>query len=197
MNYSNEYDMIRKIIMEETLYLMHFIGEVVDVDDTLKSGRIKVTIPDLGFSTPDVGIWCNPRQGMSLIVPKVGTWAEIYFINGDRTRPVYLYPVTEIAGHKVKSYKGNPQQKILFEDQNDGNKNIQVTKDGELVIFNGEEQIILGNTFIDWLSDFVTSKYNDHTHPYVDTPVGPSVTSPPGVPAVEPTNVLSEFVKTK
>ncbi len=61
------------------------------------------------------------------------------------------------------------------------------------MIYNGTEQIILGNSFMDWLSDFIGAKYNVHIH--TDSVGG--VTTVPTVLAVEPSNILSEVVKTK
>jgi hypothetical protein len=44
------------------------------------------------------------------------------------------------------------------------------------------EPIVLGNVLLTLLKTFVQS-YNQHMHPYVDTPVGPSVTQPTMLPA--------------
>lgn len=43
--------------------------------------------------------------------------------------------------------------------------------------------------------DSFKSTFDSHTHPYVDTPIGPSVTSPPAVPSTPTGNIASSKVK--
>jgi hypothetical protein len=171
------YGEIIKIIDEETLYLRHFVGEIVDIDDELKKGRVKVTLPELGMDTPSLAIWCNPRQGSSMIVPKVGQWAEVYFINGDRMRPVYLYPASEIKDNTLKNYTGDTKEKYLFEDSDSKSNNIKYNQsEKEITIFDGEDYAVKYNelkTAFDQLKDdfdnFVNTVYNVHVH-VVTTP---------------------------
>ena len=209
------YSIIKDIIDEETLYLRHFVGEIVDINDILNKGRIKIAIAELGFDTPDLGIWCNPRQGNSLTLPKVGQYAEVYFLNGDRTRPVYLYPVSEIQGNTPQNYT-TTSDNIIFEDPNNPDAFIKYDsavqllqmfndpnsfkidyQNGIVTILNGTESFVLGDSFLSWLNNFITTIFNLHTHPYVDTPVGASVTSPPTQQGTSPTNILSQFIKGK
>jgi len=150
MNANNDdlYEIIQQMIEEETLYLRHFIGEVAVTNDSLKKGRVKVMIKELGFDTPDLGIWCYPRQSHSMSVPAVKSWVEVYFINGERERPVYLYPATEIIGNILKSYKGDPKEHILFESPENKNHNIKFDSKEKLLTFlNGSESFVLGDTF--------------------------------------------------
>lgn len=60
-----------------------------------------------------------------MIVPEIGKYAEIYFMNADSGRPVYIYPVTEIQGELLKNYTGNAKEKILFEDALNKSSNIK------------------------------------------------------------------------
>lgn len=106
---------INQIIRDETRWLRHYPAQVVDIDDELEKGRVKVTIPELGFDTADQGLWCNPRQGNSLSVPLVDEWVEIYFMAGNPERPVYLHYPTEVEGMVLKNYTGNPVLRIIFE----------------------------------------------------------------------------------
>jgi len=134
-------------IKRETVYLRHYIGEVVDNEDSLKKGRIKVTLPELGFLSKDLSIWCNPRQGHGLSVPKVGSWVEVYFINGDPEKPVYLYLASEIAENTPKGYTGDVKQHVLFEDPDDENGLILYENNGtKLTFFKGDESFVLGDT---------------------------------------------------
>ena len=135
------YGMILEIIEEETIYLRHYIGEVVDLQDSLKKGRVKITLPDLGMDSADKALWCFPRQGAGITIPKIGSWAEVYFINGDRQKPVYLFPASEIKDNTPKNYSGDVKESILFEDHNSKENNIKYSQsDKTLTIFNGEKE---------------------------------------------------------
>lgn len=158
------YGEILKIIIDETMYLRHYIGEIVDIKDELNKGRVKVTLPELGLDTPDLGLWCNPRQGSSLIVPKVGQWAEVYFINGNRMNPVYLYPTSEIKDNTLKNYTGDTKEKILFEDSDSKANNIKYKQsDKEIIIFDGEDYAVKYNelkTIVEELQNDLTTLKN-------------------------------------
>lgn len=183
------YSMIQEIVEDETLYLRHYIGKIVDVFDALKKGRVKVMIEELGFMTPDTGIWCNPRQGNSLSMPKIGQYAEVYFINNDRSRPVYLYPVAEVIDNTPTKYDGNPLNHVLFEDPNNPASNIKLVN-AQLILFDGVESFVLGDTFLSWLTNFVNVNYNLHVH-------SGGGAGPPTITSTPPTNILSLFTKGK
>jgi len=121
--------LIRKIIAQETIWLRHYIGEVKNTLDPEQLGRVNVTVPMLGFDTEDSGFWCYPRDKNALLTPKAGDWVEVYFLNGDRDRPVYLGKANEIAGMLPKNYDKIATTQILFEDPD--NK-IMLRYDGKL-----------------------------------------------------------------
>ena len=127
-NVNDLYELIQDIVYEETIYLRHYIGKVVDNLDPLKKGRIKITIPELGLDTPDLALWCWPRQGSGLSIPAKGKYAEVYFINGDRTKGAYLYPASEIIDNIPTKYNGKVSTHILFENS----KNKSFSKYNEL-----------------------------------------------------------------
>lgn len=185
---------IEDIIHEETQYMKHYIGRIVDVFDVLKKGRVKVTIEELGFLTPDTGIWCNPRQGNSLSVPKIGQYAEVYFINGDRSRPVYLYPVAEIVDNTPTKYDGNPLNHIIFEDPNNPVSNIKL-QNAQLILFDGTESYVLGDSFLNWLTNYINNIFNLHAHTGVST--GGGTSGPPTLTGTPPSNILSLLIKGK
>lgn len=66
-------------------------GYVVDTDDPLSQGRIKVYIPTLMQSESDA-IWCRPlyQHYTQHIVPKEGDSVAVFFENGDPDLPVYI-----------------------------------------------------------------------------------------------------------
>jgi len=141
------YGELTKIIQRETIYLRHYMGEVVDTNDKLKKGRVKATIPELGFISKDLSIWCNPRQGHSLSVPKVGAWVEIYFLNGDSTMPVYLHLASNVKDNTPKGYTGDTKKHVLFEDPVSEDGIILYDNNGNKITFlKGEESFVLGDT---------------------------------------------------
>lgn len=141
------YGLIQDIIIRETRFLKHYIGEVKNNIDPLAMGRILVTIDELGWSTPDIGAWCYPRDKNSLTTPAIGDWVEVYFIDGDVDRPVYLGVANEIAEMTPKTFDGMPTTHVLFEDPVADANNIKfdgVT--GELSFLSGTESMVLGDT---------------------------------------------------
>jgi len=61
-----------------------------------------------------------PRDKNSLLIPKVGDYVEVYFMAGDRDRPVYLGKVNELAkeiqGDQLpESFDGQPTTQIIYE----------------------------------------------------------------------------------
>ena len=111
MNKRDEYQIIKKIIAEETLYMQHYQGLVLDNQDPLNKGRIKVALYDLGWSQ---GIWAKPRVKIS--VPAVGKWVDVYFINSDKDKPVYLPIAFENQDMLPKNYDGQPTTHVIFEE---------------------------------------------------------------------------------
>lgn len=124
-------DLIVRVIKKEIRWLRHYSGQVVDNADTLNKGRVKVVIPELGFDTADLGMWCFPRQGDSLNVPLLDDWVEVYFRTGDPNQPVYLHYMSE-AQDALSSYDGDTNNRILFESPTTG----------EYIKYNDEEKKI-------------------------------------------------------
>lgn len=149
------------IIKDEFKFWKHYLGQVVDNNDSLSLGRVQVTIPELGFFSQDQAIWAAPRQGNSLSVPLKDEWVEIYFIGGDSNRPVYLHYANEVQGHTPESYTGT-EDRVIFESPktgeyikyNDEDKsleisfsgNINITSNGEVNISNASKINLIGAT---------------------------------------------------
>lgn len=207
----NMYDDIRtyieKVIREETAFLKHYEAQVVDNLDTLSKGRVKVVIPELGFDTPDIGMWCFPRQGNSMNVPDIGDWVEIYFLKGDRNHPRYLHFATEMSGSDLSSYDGQPTTKVIWEDKDTGDhlKYNRLTKDLDfkfsgkfnvtgpikINLLNAAEAFINGTTFNTWITGTLKTLYDAHTHVYNPGPGAPIASSPPATPLTAPSGHLS------
>jgi hypothetical protein len=110
--------LIQRIVLSETIWLRHYTGKILGFADD-NSGMVQVAIYELGCDTPDKAFWCAPRDKMALLTPAVNNWVEVYFLGGDRNRPVYLGIAAEMANQIPKTYDGQPTTQILFEDNND------------------------------------------------------------------------------
>jgi hypothetical protein len=211
-NQNNDlYGMIKQIIIEETIYLRHYIGQIISVSDPLKKGRVQVQLPNLSLDTPDLAMWCWPRQGNSLVNPMIGQYAEVYFVNGDSGYPAYLYPCPEINGNTPILYTG--QNAIIFVDPIVSQNTITYDPNtglydmfGELMkldnrlgtikMAGGNEPFVLGNRLDSWFNETLTQWASTHIHSYMQ-PLFASVSSQTGPSSTTlnaPQNYLSQKV---
>jgi len=201
-------EIIQTLIKEETVFLRHYIGEIVDNKDILNKGRLKITLPEIGMDKPDLALWCFPRQGMQLCIPRIGQYAEVYFINGDRSSPVYNYPVAEITNNTPESYKGIVSDQILYESPNNkdyikyddavGTLEVSLKKElnvlcEKITLLEGDESFVLGDALQSFFDTFIET-LNDHVHTGVTT--GPGSTGPTSG-FLSPTDILSSDIKGK
>jgi len=112
------YKEIRNIILQETVFLRHYIGKVIDINDKERLGRVQVEVLDLGLEGQEEGLWCFPRDKNSMTVPKKDDWVEVYFVRGSCDMPVYMGTANEIKDMVPKNYK-SPITQIIFEDPSD------------------------------------------------------------------------------
>jgi hypothetical protein len=117
----DDLEIIRRMIVHETRYLRHYIGQVQSVDDSASRGRVEVFIPALGWDTPESAIWCWPRDKESLVPPHVGDTVEVYFMDGRPDRPVFLGQVHEVAEQAVADYE-SPTKPVLYQNRVTGDK---------------------------------------------------------------------------
>lgn len=97
---SGIYDKVNEFIVseEDTVLTGKYFGEVVDINDPLRKGRIRVRVYDIfSDNIPDSDIpWAIPDYSYagsikgSFIVPPVGTRVRIEFDKGDIYCPVYI-----------------------------------------------------------------------------------------------------------
>jgi hypothetical protein len=202
------YGEIIEMIRRETRYLRHYWGEVLSTTDQLNRGRVLVSIPALGWNSADTGPWCMPRDKYSMIVPNVGDFVEVYFLEGDRDKPVYLGIVSEITGGTPANYT-TPKERILYQDKDTEDYLLYNSATGELSFivggfkiwqylngiitwFEGSEPFVLGTQLNNYLSNLVT-EFATHIHIGVTTGGGSS-----GVPATgltAPSGLLSSKIK--
>lgn len=162
--------LIERIVNKMTVWNRIYKGQVVDLNDPLKKGRVRVTIYDLGFITADKGFWCSPTEGNSISMPAQGDWVNVYFEAGDRSRPKYFGKSQDMSGQLPNSYDGKPSTHILFEEPSGKQKVIYDANGNTLKVGAGTQAVVLGNAFM--------TLFNSHVH--ATAGVGPPV--PPTVP---------------
>ena len=136
---------IDQVIREETRWLRHYESQVIDNLDPLNRGRVKVTVPELGFDTPDKAMWCFPRQGNSMSVPEKDSWVDVYFVSGDPNKPRYLHYASEMKDMTPTKFDGQPATRVIFESPVT-NESIKYTDGDKVLAFlEGSEHYVLGD----------------------------------------------------
>jgi len=111
------YGIIKDLIAQETRYMRIYDGQVFDVADPLSKGRVHVTIPALGWMTPNEGPWCDPEYiSGGLVVPTVGTWVKIWFLGGDPARPIYGPKLGHVKDSKPSVYADQTTEVIMADE---------------------------------------------------------------------------------
>lgn len=110
---------INKIVNYNLKFLVPREGQVKDLKDPLKKGRVLVVIPALGWDTNDKGAWCSTVDKNLLSTVKIDDWLIIQFVDGDSTTPICIGKSTRIKDQLPKNYDGEPTTHILFESPED------------------------------------------------------------------------------
>jgi len=105
-------------------YMVPREGQVKDINDPEKKGRILIQIPSLGWDTNNKGAWCKPIDKNSLSTIKVNDWAIIQFVDGDPNFPIYIGKSNRIKDQLPKNYDGKSTTHVLFESPNDKIKSV-------------------------------------------------------------------------
>jgi len=113
METKNLEEQIRNIIKQELRYIKSYIGQVIDVEDPLKRGRVKCYVLELGWIDGESSIWVNPRYTKSMLKLKNDDYVKVSFMNGDRTRAYYEGIIQELKEMYPENYDGTKQ--VLFE----------------------------------------------------------------------------------
>jgi hypothetical protein len=104
---------IRDIVKQELRYIKTYVGQVVDVEDPLKRGRVKCYVLELGWIDGESSIWVNPSNTKSMLKLKKDDYVRIGFMNGDRTRAYFTGMAQEIKEMYPENFDGTKQ--VLFE----------------------------------------------------------------------------------
>jgi len=106
--------LIQEIVIQETRFLRHYVGQIVDTNDPNNKGCVRAIIPYLGWFSSSQAPWCFPRDKRGMIVPKVNDWVEVYFMGGEKDHPVYLGIANEMKDQVTKSYTDTSKD-VIFE----------------------------------------------------------------------------------
>lgn len=205
------YGVICEIVRQETLYLRHYIGEVLSQSDEINIGMIQVSIPELGWVDGDTAPWCYPRQHHSMSVPEVGEWVEVYFLSGDQNKPVYMGVCNEMrrpdGSRCVPSWFAGDSNVRVIHQSPKTKKGIRLNDtSGEMLIDAGTltliekstEPFVLGNKLNTWLSNFINSIFNTHTHVFTGSVSGSTCSGTTNTPlptGSTPTDILSSKIQ--
>lgn len=205
------YGQICEIVRQQTIYLRHYLGQVTARTDDLNIGMVQVSVPELGWMSQDEAPWCYPRQLHSLSVPEVGEWVEVYFLNGDMNKPVYIGLCNEMkkedSTYCIPSwYTGDPTLRIVYQSPktkkgiclNETDGEMLIDADTITLIDKSTEPFVLGTKLNSWLTNFVTSIFNSHTHLVtVDPSTHAGATVTPLPIGTAPTDILSTKIMGK
>lgn len=123
------YGELAEVVRRETRYLRTYWAEVIDVNDPQAKGRVKVTIPMLGWDTDATGAWCQPRDLHRMVVPAVGDFVAVGFLEGDQDRPYYFGLAHELGEQTPPGFDG-PTKVVLYEDA-DGKLSVVLDAEAE------------------------------------------------------------------
>jgi len=186
-----ELGIIEEIVRNETRFLRHYSGKVLDNKDPLGRGRVLVAIAELGHSSEDEGPWAWPRHRGGQVTPELGEYVEVYFMAGDPARAVYIGKMAEMKGSEVPGYEG-PRTRVIFSDAV-GSMRIVYDADGKVLrIAGGTQAFVRGGDLDSFLSSLVTW-LNAHVHLGVTT--GGGVSGIPQTSTSQPSGLLSEEIK--
>src|SRR5271157_4675861 len=120
MSVTNDNDdltgMLKYLIERETIYMKHYDGKVINNVDQYKRGRVQVSVERLGWTVDSITPWCYPRQFNAMSIPPIDSYVEVYFMEGDPSRPVYIYPSTELSGQVPSGFSGLPTDDLVYQD---------------------------------------------------------------------------------
>lgn len=117
----NDYEVdkvVRRLVRAELMWYRHYWGTVLSTADSLSLGRLQVAVPELRWNDQRSAKWCMPRYAPGLTLPKVGSNVEVYFVEGNPRRPVWLGRVPEL-GETLANYTAQTKE-VVHEDPASG-----------------------------------------------------------------------------
>jgi len=116
MNLSgDELGAIKQVFSKLTIYMREWEGTVIKNDDPLNLGRIKVSIPQLGWQNDNEIPWIMPRYRNNQITPQIDTMVVVGFFDGTIQTPYYDSRTPLFRDNRLSAYE-NPNTVVLFQD---------------------------------------------------------------------------------
>lgn len=101
----NVYGIIKDLVAESARFAVPYRGVVVNVEDPEGRGRVKCSVPELGWVIDSACPWCEPEyvnDGIS--VPRVDDVVKVWFMAANPAAPYYGGRLGEIKGQKPTEY---------------------------------------------------------------------------------------------
>lgn len=116
MNLNNdEIGAVRELISRMLTYYQTWEGTVVDIEDPLNRGRIKVKIPQIGWIKLSECPWVEPELQHGQVTPKKDVAVLVYFLNGNKSKPMYRGRSPSLKVSRLVNYATH-NDVVLFED---------------------------------------------------------------------------------
>ena len=157
-------EVIVDTIAFETRYLRHYIGKVTNNSDPLNKGRVLVQVPQLGWTHDAIAAWCRPRDKHSMVVPAIDEQVEVYFVDGDRSRPVYSGIASEMKDQLPKAFDGKATTVVLWQDPGTGDAIVYDASVPEIRILGKGDNLVTYSALSTAMTNLV-NVFNAHTHP--------------------------------
>ena len=123
-------DIIGAIVAPLLKYAVPRLGEIKDLNDPAKKGRVLVTIDSLGWDTNEKGAWCYPKDKKSVVTPKVGDFVIVEWMDGMPDIPMYSGVANNMKDMLPAAYDGSPDNQVLFEGR-DGKVKVQYNESSD------------------------------------------------------------------
>lgn len=108
--------LFKRPVLEYTRYMNFFYAKIESTEDELKKGRKLVTIPQLGWSTQDKGVWAWPTEIKGIKNLKVGDWVIVYFVTNDPNDCHIQGRALNIENQQPQAFDGNTKTDVLYQD---------------------------------------------------------------------------------
>ena len=185
-------DVVGKLVRRYLMWYRHYWGTVLSTADRLQVGRVQVQIPELRWNDQTTAPWCMPRYNPGISVPPQGSIVEVYFVEGNPSRPVWIGRVPE-QGETVKAYTG-PGVHVLFQDKTTGDAVLYNESDGTVQIIGNGDNLVTYSALATVFSNLATW-LNAHVHTGVTT--GPGSSGPPGASvSIDPSGAKAKHLLT-
>lgn len=108
-------DIVEAIVAPLFKYAVPRLGEIKDLNDPAKKGRVLVTINSLGWDTNEKGAWCYPKDKKSVVTPEVGDFVIVEWVDGMPDIPMYSGVANNMKDMLPHAYDGSADNQVLFE----------------------------------------------------------------------------------